>query len=110
MKTIYIAPHRTFVLDSDGSLIAAADKGPTEVPKTIYLHGNITTPPRQQLRGPWLEFLQALGSAMVATGARAKLWPGERVRLRWHCRHVPRTGLYQLDAWWPCKFDREVTL
>lgn len=94
MKTVYIAPHRTYVLAADGSLLAMADKAPTELPQTVdtHSHGSLhqVHANRRQLCGPWLVFLQRLASAMASpcrmpSGALRSygdtLWSGEGFRL-----------------------------
>ncbi len=110
MKTVYIAPHRTYVLDADGCLLALADKAPTELPQTLSARPWLPKlpPGGQQLIGPWLTFLQAIGRAMVAAGARQPLWPGETLRLR---RWLPGPRCTVNPEHEFCmRFDREVTL
>lgn len=84
-RTIYIAPHRTYILDTDGSLLAICAPGPAVTPEVVYTHdfGSLhhVYPNVSQLRGAWLEFANALVTCSLRLGA-ALVWPGQQVRLR----------------------------
>jgi hypothetical protein len=84
-RTIYIAPHRTYILDVDGSLMAIAAPGPVQTPMTCSRHSlgelHRIYPNVALLCGDWLEFLCQLMGAAHAIG-RPLLWPGDDLRLR----------------------------
>lgn len=84
MRAIYIARHATYVLDSDGTLMCVAEKGPSEVPSTapqLVLGGTYERHQLPRLAGAWVSFCNKLTSCMTAYGL-FPTWPGGRVRMR----------------------------
>lgn len=84
-RTVYIAKHATYVLDSDGSLLAVAPAGPGTEPLTSTRHAlgelHRIYPNTVQLIGDWFCFLVSVMEAAHSFG-RPLLWPGDEVRLR----------------------------
>lgn len=121
MKVVYVAPHRTYVIDSDGSTLAIADGAPHELPQTVNSQSfgalYAVQPNRVQLVGAWLVYLQRLSTAMSSLlrtpGEPLRsygdtLWSGEKFRIR-YWRPGPRCKI-NLHHKYCMQFDREVTL
>lgn len=84
-RTIYIAEHATYILDTDGTLLAVCSPGPIGEPMTTSPHGfgslHQVYPDKALLIGYWLSFLDDVMKALRSVG-RPILWPGIKLRLR----------------------------
>lgn len=106
MKVVYVAPHRTYVIDSDGSTLAIADSAPHELPQTVNTQSfgvlYAARPNRVQLVGAWLEYLKAMARFVP-------LWPGEKLRIRYWLEFAGRDKYGKAFLSYR-RFDGEVTL